>query len=1184
MSGSFGIAGVSEPRGVTTNAAGSPMWVLDQSDQISVFDPASHALLGSWHANGLQNPQDLTTDGTNLWIVDGSSHRVYYFAGGAAFRSGDHAATSSFCLASCNDSPTGIATNGTLLWVSDNHADKVFVYAKTGCLQGSWQLDPANGDASGLTVRQSGDGPVWVVDRADGAVYYYAGATTRRCGIQAADSALALAAGNTRPEGIVDPSIPITVGSSVSGDISVAGEADEYSFDGLAGQNLFFNVEIGLSSDFSWQLTGPDATPIFFTDYSSYGAITLAATGSYTLTIRGQGSQTGDYGFAIYDIPTPVATPITLGQTVDGEIAMPGEYDVYTFSGSPGQMLYFDMPYDYAWYLSWSLTSPSGVHVFDSNSPEQGPIALTESGQYTLVVDGALDNVLPYQFTVQEVPTSSATPIMLGETVSGELVEPGEYDVYTLDATAGQLLYFNAPNYGGEGDSVRWRLVAPSGAQLFESDEFASRGPLTLTESGQYILVIDDYYDFNYLSYEFTVFEVPAPVTTPITIGETVSGEITSPGQFDIYTFDATAGQTLYFNSMSEDDLGWELTSPNGEQLFSIDYLQDQGPMLLAESGQYTLKVLGKAELLPYQFVINDVPAAITTSITIGQTVDGTLPVPGQSGIYIFDATAGQKFYFDAGSAQWGTLKWKLTSPSGSQIFYFTDFSDQETPLLSESGQYSLEIGNTANGSVSFQFIIREIPPPVITPITAGQLVSGQIATPGEYDIYTFDGAAGQTLFFDVKSGSSSQLRWTLTSPGGSQQFGYYSDQGPITLTASGQYSLTIDAYSAYLPSYQFIIHDVPAPIATPIAMEQTVGGQISVPGESAIYTFNAVTGEELYFDAISGSVSWKLISPSSQQIFNSTYFGDQGPLSMSETGQYSLIVYGRYDNVSPYQFLIHQISAPTTTPITIGQTVDGQIAAAGDSIRYAFDAAANQTLFFDVLGDGTAPLNWTLTAPSGSQLFPNENFFDRGPLSLTESGQYILTVANEASGSSSFQFIIHDVPAPVTTAISIGQTVDGQITVPGQYAIYTFDAAAGQKLYFDAMVSASVGWELVAPSGSQLFHYDYFDDQEPPLLAESGQYTLLVRGSGDDLSSYQFIIYDVPAPVTTAVAVGQTVNGQIAVPGEYDIYTFSASAGQSLYFENQTASYAPLDWKLTSPSGIVIFSDDINDDQEPPA
>jgi hypothetical protein len=52
---------------------------------------------------------------------------------------------------------------------------------------------------------------------------------------------------------------------------------------------------------------------------------TPGLVGYYTLTIRGQGSQTGDYSFAVYDVSIPTVTPITVGQTVDGEITIPKE-------------------------------------------------------------------------------------------------------------------------------------------------------------------------------------------------------------------------------------------------------------------------------------------------------------------------------------------------------------------------------------------------------------------------------------------------------------------------------------------------------------------------------------------------------------------------------------------------------------------------------------------------------------------------------------------------------------------------------------------------------------------------------------------------------------------------------------------------------------------------------------------
>ena len=57
------------------------------------------ALLGYWRAEGLSAPQGVTTDGTDVWVVDAGSKQVLRYAGAAALTSGMAVAASKFPLA-----------------------------------------------------------------------------------------------------------------------------------------------------------------------------------------------------------------------------------------------------------------------------------------------------------------------------------------------------------------------------------------------------------------------------------------------------------------------------------------------------------------------------------------------------------------------------------------------------------------------------------------------------------------------------------------------------------------------------------------------------------------------------------------------------------------------------------------------------------------------------------------------------------------------------------------------------------------------------------------------------------------------------------------------------------------------------------------------------------------------------
>jgi hypothetical protein len=168
------------------------------------------ALLGSWAAAGLNAQAQLegiATNGTDVWLLDNKTDKVYKYAGAASRLSGSQSAASSFSLASGNTNGKGIVTDGASLWVVDDGAgsDKVYKYTVSGALKGSWTIDAANSSPTGLTIDPNNVSDIWIVDSGTKKVYQYTAAAGRTSGGQSAAATFALAANNTNPQDIADP-------------------------------------------------------------------------------------------------------------------------------------------------------------------------------------------------------------------------------------------------------------------------------------------------------------------------------------------------------------------------------------------------------------------------------------------------------------------------------------------------------------------------------------------------------------------------------------------------------------------------------------------------------------------------------------------------------------------------------------------------------------------------------------------------------------------------------------------------------------------------------------------------------------------------------------------------------------------------------------------------------------------
>jgi hypothetical protein len=206
-------SGNTAPRGAASTALGDKTWVVDANRKVYVYNN-SGTLLGSWTAGTLATTatvEGIATNGTDVWIVDAKSDKVYKYAGAASRLSGSQNAANSFSLNSANTSPKDIVTDGINLWVvNDSTTDKVFKYTAAGALVNSWTISTSGATSpTGITIDPANVNNIWIVDSGTDRVYQYnAAATFANGSSHAADLAFTLAIGNTNPQGIADPPAP----------------------------------------------------------------------------------------------------------------------------------------------------------------------------------------------------------------------------------------------------------------------------------------------------------------------------------------------------------------------------------------------------------------------------------------------------------------------------------------------------------------------------------------------------------------------------------------------------------------------------------------------------------------------------------------------------------------------------------------------------------------------------------------------------------------------------------------------------------------------------------------------------------------------------------------------------------------------------------------------------------------
>jgi serine/threonine protein kinase len=318
------------------------------------------------------------------------------------------------------------------------------------------------------------------------------------------------------------------------------------------------------------------------------------------------------------------------------------------------------------------------------------------------------------------------------------------------------------------------------------------------------------------------------------------AGFIENPGARDIYTFNATPGQSVYFQVLQiptdTDLVRWRLVDEANSEIFNTCIqCSEAGVQVLERGGAYTLIVGDEQDLGSgsYAFKLWDVPTADTFTIAIGDEVTngspgegaGNIESPGVKDEYTFTGTAGQTVYFQVTQPPQANdwLAWRVVDDTGSEIFNTcVHCSDPGVKRLERGGDYTLVVGNDSGPATgSYGFKIWDVPPPDQFTINIGDTVSqdnpgpgaGNIESPGVKDEYTFTATAGQEVYFQVVQPPQSNelLAWQVVDDTGNQIFStclQCSDPGAKMLDRGGTYTIIVGNESgAAVGSYEFRLY-----------------------------------------------------------------------------------------------------------------------------------------------------------------------------------------------------------------------------------------------------------------------------------------------------------------------------------------------------------------------------------------
>ena len=416
---------------------------------------------------------------------------------------------------------------------------------------------------------------------------------------------------------------------------------------------------------------------------------------------------------------------------------------------------------------------------------------------------------------------------------------------------------------------------------------------------------------------------------------------------------------------------------------------------------------------------------------------------------------------------------------------------------------------------------------------------------------------------------------------------------------------------------------------ATPITIGQAVPGELEYDGDEDFFSITGQGGQLYQIEVALGTLEDSYLevfgADGAELGYNDDYgdslaslFLGRAPLS----GQYYIRVggygTGSYTLTADLSDIAddHGDTGKDATTVAFGQSAAGELEYEGDSDYFRFTAEAGQFYRIDValgtLEDSYLGL-FDTTEPytEGSELAYNDDYGDSyGSRIIWEapsSGDYYAAVGGYGTGTYTLTVALSDITddhgetAENATAMTVGQSVAGELEYDDDLDVFRFTAQEGQLYQIDVALGTLEDFYLTVfdtEDTENSLELVYIYDLENPSLSqilwespESGQYYLQVGGYGT--GSYTLTVD--PSDIAddhgntgedaTDMTVGEPMAGELEYDGDSDVFRFTAQEGQlyqiDVALETLEDSYLGL-FDTTEPytggSSALAFNNDYGD------
>lgn len=976
---------------------------------------------------------------------------------------------------------------------------------------------------------------------------------------------------------------PVTIGTAVSGTLSPGNMSQAYRLSVAAGDQLVFDSLSVSGGTARWRVLDRFGRDVLGTNdlATDRAAFTLTTGGVYTLLVEGALTNAAAVAYQfqlnaagnIAQTPLPAGDPLALGAVTAGTLSTTGTSKTYRFTLAQDSLVVFDGQTS-NWAFTYSLLGPrgqevNGIRLEYSDAQYGNPLLSLVAGEYALTITASYGTG---SYAFQLLDAATLTDLVLGDTTSGVRTPANGTLGYRFNAVAGDSFRLAQSTGGGA-----WRVVDPYGRVVgtqYDYSAYPYDQTFSAAVSGTYTLLNEgNYYETGSQTLGFRLTQ-QAKQSSALVLNDVISGQLAGRHETAEYSILLTEPTTLVLDTLEsptarQDYIRWTISGGPGGVSRDVSRFS---PVTLLP-GYYTLTVRNTdGQSHPFTFRMLTRDSAIV--MTPGTAVIGSLTPAGTAQLYRFNATGGQRLYFDALPTDTYSY-WQLTDAFGQYVSSGDTLSDRANFTLPTTGEYLLTVYHdfrydyAAQRNYGFNLI------PEIT--SQGVLVldadtPGAISQPNERVRYDFTLTAPTQILVDTW-GASSDFNWSLVGPrGGEASSRSFADTSNVFSLAPGDYSFMVAASNLRTGAFNFRLTDLAA--VANLSIDSATHASL-VPGDrSNAFRFDLADTTELLFDAIgtaNASATWRIYDASGRQRFSGDTRYDSGAMTLPGGGYY-LVLNGADPARTDYDFALRKPTVKTGTAV-IGDVVVGALDQPAQQARYALRIDSPTTLLFDSL-TASNDLAWELSGPNGVVRYEtpfdySESGNSNALLSIADAGDYTLRVFSRSNSAGSFGFRLIDLNAIPTQALPGNQllTLD-----PGNRTqAYAFDSAVGDyfSYQFDSISQGTAQVWLIGPNGAREV-YPQDGRQNFSLALTPGRHVLVIQG---DLANVGAVDLSFAASLARnrefALTLGTDTHSNIDAQGVTDTWTFTLGSQTKLLLDGLSGDAVA--WKLFDAAGNEV-------------